>query len=85
MKRTQIYLFEKQKEELDKLSSINGKAMAEMIREAVDIYIIDSKIKTKDHISKSSGIWKDRDDIDTHKFTDNIREDLNKRLEDMLK
>ena len=44
VKRTQIYLLEKQKEELDKLSSINGKAMAEMIREAVDIYIIDSKL-----------------------------------------
>ena len=37
MKRTQIYLQESQKEELEKLAAQKGKALAELIREAVDI------------------------------------------------
>ena len=85
MKRTQIYLQEKQREELNKLASRNGKAMAEMIREAIDMYIVESKTKTKDNILESSGLWKDRDDIDTNEYTNSIRKGLDKRLEDLLK
>jgi predicted DNA-binding protein len=85
MKRTQIYLMENQKEELDKLAKKKGKALAEMIREAVDLYIIENKTKVEDKILEASGLWKDRDDIDSIEYIDKLRRDLDMRLEDMLK
>lgn len=83
MKRTQIYLQESQKEELDKLAVQKGKALAELIREAVDNYITENKLsKTEDHIIETSGLWKNREDIDSGGYVDGLRNELTKRLED---
>lgn len=82
MKRTQIYLQESQKEELDKLSVQKGKALAELIREAVDMYIVENKLKTEDYIIETSGLWKNRDDIDSDEYIDSLRNELNTRLGD---
>ncbi len=83
MKRTQIYLQESQKEELDKLAVQKGKALAELIREAVDNYITKNKLsKTEDHIIETSGLWKNREDIDSGGYVDGLRNELTKRLED---
>jgi predicted DNA-binding protein len=82
MKRTQIYLLESQKEQLDKLARQKGKAMAEIIREAVDMYIVKHSKASEDHILATRGLWKDRDDIDSQKYTDEIRKELDARLED---
>ncbi|MEW5921591.1 MAG: CopG family transcriptional regulator [Bacillota bacterium] len=83
MKRTQIYLQESQKEELDKLALQKGRALADLIREAVDMYIADNKLKkTKEHIIETSGLWKNRDDIDSVEYVNGLRNELAKRLED---
>lgn len=82
MKRTQVYLQESQKEELGKLAAQKGKALAELIREAIDMYIVENKLKTEDHIIETSGLWKDRDDIDSEEYVTSLRHELNLRLED---
>ncbi len=85
MKRTQIYLHESQKEELDKLAAQKGKSLAELIREAVDMYVIENKIKTEENIIETSGLWKNRDDIDSGEYVNSLRNELNTRLEDNSK
>ena len=85
MKRTQIYLHESQKEELDKLALQKGKATAELIREAIDMYLVEKKLIMEDHILETSGLWKNRDDIETDKYVDHLRRELNTRLEDNIK
>lgn len=82
MKRTQIYLLESQKEQLDKLARQKRKAVAEVIREAVDMYIVENNKSNEDHILSTRGLWKNRDDIDSQKYLDNLRDELNTRLED---
>lgn len=85
MKRTQIYLQESQKEELDQLAVQKNKALAELIREAVDMYIVENKSNTEDHIIETSGLWKDRNDINSDEYVNGLRSALNSRLEDNLK
>lgn len=85
MKRTQIYLKESQKEELDKLAVQRGKALAELIREAIDMYIVENKLKTDDHIIETSGLWKNRNDIDSVGYVNSLRNELNTRLKDNSK
>jgi len=82
MKRTQIYLLESQKEQLDKLARQKGKAIAEIIREAVDMYIVKYDKASEDHILSTKGLWKDRGDIDSQKYADELRNELNTRLGD---
>lgn len=81
MKRTQIYLRESQKDELDKLAAQTGKALAELVREAVDNYIAEKKITTENVLEQTSGLWKDRDDINSGEYLDRLRSDMDKRLE----
>lgn len=82
MKRTQIYLLESQKEELERLALQKGKAMAEVIREAVDKYIAENKLSKQSRIIESSGLWKDRDDINADEYLHGLREETQSRLED---
>ena len=85
MKRTQIYLQERQKEQLEQLAHLKGKSLAEVIREAVELYLVENKKQSTELIADSSGIWKNRDDIDSCKYVEGLRNDLNTRLEDNLK
>ena len=83
MKRTQIYLLESQKKELDILAKQKGKALAEVVREAVDLYIVESKKNAEHHILQAFGMWKDRDDIpDSDKYVNDLRREMNSHLED---
>ncbi len=81
MKRTQIYLEETQRRALDKLAARKGKALAELIREAVDRYITDNNLEDAEYIIETSGIWKNRDDIDSQEYLTALRSELNTRLE----
>jgi hypothetical protein len=85
MKRTQIYLQESQKEELEKLAAQKGKALAELIREAVDMYLVKNKINTADCVIETSGLWKNRDDITSGEFVESLRRELDTRLENRSK
>jgi len=65
MKRTQIYLTEKERSFLDSLSEQSGKKLSELIREAVDDLIERYSKKRKYYIiDKAAGIWKNRKDLE---------------------
>ena len=64
MVRTQIYLTDQEKEALQVLAKRKGKKQSELIREAIDQFIVNSSIqKTESVIDKLAGIWKDREDL----------------------
>ncbi len=64
MIRTQIYLTERQREELAAIAKTKGKKQSELIREAVDQLINQESLHRKQVIlRKAAGIWKDRTDL----------------------
>ena len=64
MVRTQVYLTEKERDELAALAAATGKKQSELIREAVDRLIEQSTAKRRDAVlDRAAGMWKDRDDL----------------------
>ncbi|MFP3869854.1 MAG: CopG family transcriptional regulator [Syntrophobacteria bacterium] len=63
MVRTQIYLDERQKKELDRLSAERRVTMSDLIRQAIEQFLGSSQSGLDMALEKSFGIWKDRDDI----------------------
>ncbi len=81
MERTQIYLTKDQKDKLSEMAKLKGETLAQVIREAVDTYFISTKKDYEDHILKTSGIWKDRNDIpNAVDYVNDIREKMNSSL-----
>ena len=64
MVRTQIYLTERQRDELAAIARALGKKQSELIREAVD-RLIDQvgRIRREAVLREAAGIWKDRKDL----------------------
>ena len=64
MVRTQIYLTERQRDELAAIAKTVGKKQSELIREAVD-RLIDEKGRGRREtiLREAAGIWKDRNDL----------------------
>ena len=63
MIRTQIYLTEREHQQLHRLSRRKGTSLSELIRGAVDHML--SRSQTTDRLDlmrQARGIWKDRDD-----------------------
>jgi len=64
MKRTQIYISEEMKEELDALSRQSGSSKSEIIREAVTEYISrHSESEKKKKLKAGAGLWEDKKDL----------------------
>lgn len=64
MVRTQIYLTERQREELAALAKSVGKKQSELIRDAIDRLIDQaSETRRKSVLRQAAGIWKDRKDL----------------------
>jgi len=64
MIRTQIYLTERQRDEMVAISKGTGKKQSELIREAIDLFIDRVSPKQREAIlSQAAGIWKDRKDL----------------------
>jgi len=64
MFRTQVFLTERQREELAALAKITGKKQSELIREAVDRLIAQAGSGQRAVVlSEAAGIWKDRSDL----------------------
>ncbi len=64
MVRTQIYLTERQRDELAAMAAIEGRKQSELIREAVDRLIDQSsRSRRKAVMLATAGIWKDRKDL----------------------
>ncbi len=70
MVRTQIYLTERQRDELAAIAKIAGKKQSELIREAVD-HLIDQAGRSRREavLCEAAGIWKDRTDLPDFKAT----------------
>jgi tRNA A37 threonylcarbamoyladenosine modification protein TsaB len=65
MIRTQIYLTEKEHSGISSLASNLKKKQSELIRQAIDEFLIRSNPADKlKKIRAAKGIWKDRDDFD---------------------
>jgi hypothetical protein len=64
MVRTQIYLTERQRDELAAIARISGKKMSELIREAIDRHIDQAgRGRRQAILDRAAGIWKDRTDL----------------------
>ena len=64
MVRTQIYLTERQRDELATIAKTMGKKQSELIREAIDRLIDHSGRSRREAVlRKAAGIWKDRKDL----------------------
>ncbi len=65
MIRKQIYLTKEEQDGIDVIAKTSGMKQSEVIREAIDEYLV--KVKPEDKLTKlrkAKGIWKERDDID---------------------
>ena len=70
MVRTQVYLTQRQRDELAALAKTVGKKQSELIREAIDHLIDQSGRSRRDAVlRKAAGIWKDRTDLPDFKAT----------------
>jgi len=64
MVRTQIYLTERQRDELAALAKDKGKKQSELIRDAVDRLIDHHGQSRREAVLRDvAGIWKDRTDL----------------------
>ncbi len=70
MVRTQIYLTERQRDELAVIAMTEGRKQSEIIREAVDRLIEQSSSsRRKAVLLTAAGIWKDRNDLPDFRAT----------------
>jgi hypothetical protein len=70
MVRTQIYLTERQRDELGAIAKARGKKQSELIREAVDRLIDQSGRNRREAVLReAAGIWKNRTDLPEFKAT----------------
>ena len=80
MVRTQIYLDEAQKAELERMSSERKATVSELIRQAIDQFVGRSSTSLEDALDQSFGLWRDREDIgDASKYVRRIRKEWEKR------
>lgn len=64
MVRTQVYLTERQRDELAAIAKIAGKKQSELIREAIDRLVDQAGHSRREAILReAAGIWKDREDL----------------------
>ncbi len=64
MIRTQIYLTERERAGLDKVSQATGKKQSELIREAVDRFLDHAEGAQRDAIlQEAAGLWRERRDL----------------------
>ena len=64
MVRTQIYLTERQRNELAAIAGSAGKKQSELIREAVDRYIEQTSRQRREALlHEAAGVWRERTDL----------------------
>ena len=82
MIRTQIYLQEDQKAELEALSVQTQRPVAEIIREAVSRYLVDKKADVLDLLEGARGIWDDRTELDAVQYPETLRKQMDAHREE---
>ena len=81
MERTQIYLTREQKKALKTIAAHKHVPIAEVFREAVELYISEQKPSAAERLSKARGLWNDRKDLDAAAYERDLRKKFNKRLD----
>lgn len=81
MERTQIYLTSEQKKTLKAIATQKQAPLAEVVRDAVEQYILQQKPSVAEKMSRARGLWKDRKDLDAVAYERELRAELNRRLE----
>jgi hypothetical protein len=62
--RTQIYLTQQERTGLSSLAEKTGTTLSELVREAVNRYLVQSRSDRCDAVLKAAaGLWKDRQDL----------------------
>lgn len=80
MARTQIYLDKEQKSALDKLSAEHGATVSDLIRQAVDQFIVKKSPDFGEALNRSFGVWRHRHGFDDpKKYVRKIRKEWEKR------
>ena len=80
MVRTQIYLTDEQKLQLERLAAASGRKQSEMIREAIDGYLAQREpTDWQAAFEAVRGMWAERDDLDD--FVRDLRAEWERRLE----
>jgi predicted DNA-binding protein len=80
MVRTQIYLTDEQKRQLERLAAASGRKQSEMIREAIDGYLLKREAQDwKAAFEAVRGMWVERDDLD--EVARGLRAEWERRLE----
>jgi hypothetical protein len=80
MVRTQIYLDERQKSALEKLSSDRGVSISVLIRQAVDKFIVKASTDFEEALELSFGIWKNRPEFsDSSEYMEKLRKEWKER------
>lgn len=82
MIRTQIYLDEEQKRDLERLSNEEGSSMAEIIRRAVNEYLKKSRQDNLlNALRESFALWQDRTDLGVSQdYVRKLRQEWESRL-----
>ncbi len=80
MERTQIYLTREERKALRTLAERDSKSQSELIREAIDRYIVDElkEVDAAETLEKTFGVWADRDDLDG--FIEDLRREGDERI-----
>jgi hypothetical protein len=80
MVRTQIYLDQTLKKELNRISQDRRVTVSELIRQAIEQFLRKSSPKLGDALGKSFGLWSRRKDTgDTSAYVREAREEWTKR------
>ena len=80
MVRTQIYLTDEQKRQLERLAAASGRKQSEMIREAIDGYLAACEPRDWQAAFEAvRGMWAGRGDLDD--FVRDLRAGWERRLE----
>jgi predicted transcriptional regulator len=79
MERTQIYLTREEREALKSLSERLGQSQSEIIREAIDQYIVQiTRESWEEALDRAFGVWADHEDLPD---INALREEVDERLE----
>ena len=85
MVRTQAYLTKSQKAQLQHISVVRGVSVAQLIREAVDEFLQDSKSDDafEQALEGAFGLWKDHEIEDSTAYMRHLRDGWEKRSQRM--
>lgn len=76
MRRTQIYLDEKEDSQIQRIANNENRSKSDVIREAIDSYLIQKDKSTRNkRLTEAFGMWSERNDLPDF---DRLREEFDR-------